>query len=223
MTLMVPSWTRDLHAPGWANIHDIINAPPRLTAVDAFLGDPHAHTLILGKDCAPASEFRKRVSRGESDPYRHNPRLPTNRMLSAMLRRVGVAAALDGSNSATCGCYYANAYWLLRDDNHFSGALQNKEEAYRQSAHVLAYLFESLRPVRVIAMGEDAYQVLMRYLGLEECWRVNLEERRAVMADGVKLCASSHLGYFGTRNRIPRATREECMSAIQEDWARAFQ
>jgi hypothetical protein len=72
MSLTVPGWISDLCADGWTSIHDIVVDPPRLTAVDAFLGDVHAHTLVLRKDCAPASEFRKRIGRGDPDPYRHN-------------------------------------------------------------------------------------------------------------------------------------------------------
>jgi hypothetical protein len=49
MTLPIPDWAPDLHAEGWVNIHEVVLSPPRLTAVDAFLGDPNAETLVLGK------------------------------------------------------------------------------------------------------------------------------------------------------------------------------
>jgi hypothetical protein len=222
LSLAVPDWTRRLRADGWANIHDIVAHPPRLAGIDSFLGDTSAHTLILGKDCAPASEFRKRVKRGESDPYRHNPKLLTNRRVSEVLAHVGVHAPLDGSNAKTCGIYYANAYWLLRDDDRFSGALPNRDEARRQSALVIKYLFEQLPLKRVIAMGVDAYEAVTRIFSLHESWRGNLDARRAVSMNGVKIVASAHPGHFGPLNRIPGGGRANGMAAIIEDWKRGF-
>jgi hypothetical protein len=223
MTLPVPTWTRNLQADGWVNIHDIIVQPPRLTAVDAFMGDPNAETLVLGKDSAPASLFAALARERSPDPYRHDSTLPTNRMLHAILAHVGVDAPLDGSKARTCGVYYANAYWLLRGDGRFSGALPNPEQARAQSARVLAYILNSLpRLRRIIAMGKDAFAALMQFYNLDADWRRNLVERRAISADGIRIHASSHLGHFGVRMRLPRATPEQRIAAIQADWIAAF-
>ncbi len=223
MTLHVPAWAAELQAPGWANIHEIIPAPPRLSGVDAFLGDTNAHTLVLGKDAAPARVFRQLVTDGHPDPYRHDPALPTNQMLQHVLSAVGIDATLDGSKAATCGVYYANAYWLLRDDNRFSGPLKNADAAFEQSKRVLEYMLSSLTRVeRVIAMGADACAALMRFYGLRQDWRSNLRQRRHVRVDGVKLCASSHLGYFGVRMRLRGASASEKQQAITDDWKAAF-
>lgn len=223
MTLPVPSWVAELHAPGWANIHEIIPAPPRLSGVDAFLGDTNAHTLVLGKDSAPARVFHRLVADGHPDPYRHDPELPTNLMLKQVLGAVGIDASMDGSTAATCGVYYANAYWLLRDDDRFSGPLTNASEAFQQSRLVLEYMLSSLtRLERIVAMGADAYAALMHFYGLTEDWRTNLHQRRHVDVDGVKLCASSHLGYFGVRQRLRRVTPDEKRQAIFDDWKAAI-
>lgn len=224
LTLPVPSWAADLHAPGWANIHDIIPKPPRLTGVDAFLGDTDAHTLVLGKDAAPARVFRQLLEDNHPDPYRHDPALPTNRMLQQVLGTVGIDAPLDGSKAATCGVYYANAYWLIRDDDRFSGPLKNGDAAFEQSKRVLEYMLSSLtRLERVIAMGADAYAALMQFYDLSEDWRSNLQGRRRVAVNGLKLCASSHLGYFGVRMRLRSASPDEKRQAIFEDWDAAFE
>lgn len=223
MTLPVPAWTADLHAPGWANIHEIIAAPPRLSGVDAFLGDTKAHTLVLGKDAAPARVFRQLVDDNHPDPYRHDPALPTNQMLQQVLGAVGIDAPLDGSKAATCGVYYANAYWLLRDDDRFSGPLKNADAAFEQSQRILEYVLSNLTGLeRVIAMGADAYAALMQFYDLSEDWRTNLHERRHIHANGLKVCASSHLGYFGVRMRLRGATQDERKQAIVEDWKAAF-
>ncbi len=223
MTLPVPDWTAELRAPGWANIHDIIPKPPRLTGVDAFLGDTNAHTLVLGKDAAPARVFRQLITDGHPDPYRHDPTLPTNQMLQQVLGTVGIDVPLDGSKAATCGVYYANAYWLLRDDDRFSGPLKNADAAFEQSKRVLEYMLSSLtRLKRVIAMGSDAYAALMQFYDLSEDWRTNLHQGRHVHVDGLKLCASSHLGYFGVRMRLLGATPDEKRQAIIDDWKAAF-
>lgn len=156
LTLPVPNWAAELGAPGWANIHDIIPAPPRLSGVDAFLGAPNAHTLVLGKDAAPARVLRQLVTDGHPDPYRHDPALPTNQMLQQVLGTVGLDAPLDGSKAATCGVYYANAYWLLRDDDRFSGPLKNVDAAFEQSRRVLDYMRSSLTWLeQVITMDAD--------------------------------------------------------------------
>ena len=223
MTLPVPSWAAELHAPGWANIHDIIPEPPRLSGVDAFLGDTGAHTLVLGKDAAPARVFRQLVEESHPDPYRHDPALPTNQMLQQVLGAVGIDAPLNGSRAASCGVYYANAYWLLRDDDHFSGPLKNADAAFEQSKRVLEYMLSNLtRLERVIAMGADAYTALMQFFDLREDWRSNLHEQRHVRVGSLKLCASSHLGYFGVRMRLRGATQDERKQAIIDDWKAAF-
>ena len=191
--------------------------------MDAFLGDANAHTLVLGKDSAPARVFRRLVADGHPDPYRHDPTLPTNVMLKQVLGAVGIDVSRDGSTATTCGAYYANAYWLLRDDDRFSGPLTNAAEAFQQSRPVLQYMLSSLtRLERVIAMGADAYAALMSFYGLSEDWRACLQQRRHVDANGVKLCASSHLGYFGVRMRLRGATQDQKRQAIVEDWKSAF-
>lgn len=223
MTLPVPDWTTELRAPGWANIHDIIPKPSRLTGVDAFLGDTDAHTLVLGKDAAPARVFRQLLEDNHPDPYRHDPALPTNQMLQHVLSAVGIDAPLDGSKAATCGVYYANAYWLLRDDDRFSGPLKNADAAFEQSKRVLEYMLSSLtRLERIIAMGADAYAALMSFYGLREDWRSNLHQRRHVRVGGVKLCASSHLGYFGVRMRQKGVSADMKRQTIIDDWKAAF-
>ncbi|MDX2274217.1 MAG: hypothetical protein NW206_02105 [Hyphomonadaceae bacterium] len=223
MSLPVPHWAAELEAAGWANIHSIVPQPLRLSGVDAFLGDTNAHTLILGKDSAPARVFRRLVADGHPDPYRHDPTLPTNLMLQQVLGAVGIDASLDGSTASTCGVYYANAYWLLRDDDRFSGPLTNASEAFQQSRPVLEYMLSSLtRLERIIAMGADAYAALMSFYGMSEDWRANLQQRRHVVANGLKLCASSHLGYFGVRMRLRGSTRDQKRQAVIEDWKSAF-
>ena len=223
MPLPIPPWAADIRASGWANIHDILARPGRLTGVDAYLGDINAHTLVLGKDCAPARVFRQRLASGDRDPYRHDPKLPTNRMLHAVLKNVGVDAPLDGSNSSGCGLYYANAYYLLRDDGAFSGTLPNAKEAFNEGRLVLDYLLSSLVKLgRVIAMGADAYSALMTHLGVEADWRANLEAGRAVEISGIKVFASSHLGSRGVSMRLPGSPREKSVAAIKQDWARVF-
>lgn len=223
MSLAVPTWACELQASGWANIHSIVESPPRLSGVDAFLGDVKAETLVLGKDSAPASVFKKLVVDGHPDPYRHDPTLPTNRMLERVLRDLGFDARLDGSTSATCGVYYANAYWLLRDDDRFSGPLKNADEAFVQSRPIMSYMFAELpRLKRIVALGADSYAALMRFYDLKEDWRSNLHQRRCVQADGRRLYASSHLGYFGVRMRMPKASPEVRYQTILDDWKSAF-
>lgn len=224
MTLSIPSWAGDLRADGWANIHDIVPAPPRLTGVDAFLGDRQAHTLILGKDCAPARAFRRRVAAGHDDPYSHDPTLPTNLMLSEVLAHVGIDAPLDGSRASDCGLYYANAFYLLRDDNRFSGALPPADTAWAESQKVLAYVLASLPKLeRIICMGSDAYERLANHLGLRNTnWRRQVEERAPFVANGCRVYAMSHLGYFGVMSRVRGKGRKACVAEIKDDWAAAF-
>lgn len=223
MSLRIPAWAPELKADGWANIHTIVQNPPRLTAVDAYLGDLNAHTLVLGKDCAPAAVFRRLRDAGHPDPYRHDPKLPTNRMLCDVLHHVGIDAPLDGSKASSCGLYYANAYWLLRDDGKFSGTPPNAQEARSQSTRMLDFIITSLPKLeRIIAMGSDAHFALTKHYGLEAGWREHLDARRPISANGAYLWASSHLGSRGVTGRVPAAGRETCVKAIREDWAAFF-
>ncbi len=221
--LPIPSWARSLRAEGWANIHDLIEQPPRLTGVDSFCGDVRAHTLILGKDCAPTRVFRKRLARGHRDPWSHDPKLKTNRTLARMLLAVGIEAPVDGSAAASCGAYYANANYLLRDDGAFSGALPNAAAGLSASRPILEYILDALPLIRVIAMGEDAYRALACIYDLETPWRVAVTDRvRATTSGGLMIFASSHLGHWGVRNRAPGSSREACLALIEEDWRAMF-
>ena len=88
---------------------------------------------------------------------------------------------------------------------------------------MLEYILSSLtRLERIVAMGADAYAALMSFYNLREDWRTNLHQRRHVVANGRKLVASSHLGYFGVRNRLAGATPDQKRQAIIEDWKAAF-
>ncbi len=224
MSLSVPPWAPNLRAEGWVNIHDIVPQPKRLSAVDAFLGDQGASTLVLGKDSAPASVFHKLVAQGVLDPYRHDEKLPTNRNLSRVLAGVGVEAPLDGSRARTCGVYYANAYWLLRGDGKYSGSLKNREQARRESGRIVEYMLTSLpRLERVVVMGSDAYDALLSLFGLKGDWRTDMTQQRVLRADKFRIFPTAHLGFFGPGNRVPGASRTECWRAIAEDWKRAFE
>lgn len=57
----------------------------------------------------------------------------------------------------------------------------------------------------------------MQFYGLTENWRTNPHGRRRVDVNGLKLCASSHLGYFGVRMRLRGATPNEKRQAINDD------
>jgi len=217
--LPIPTWARAIRAEGWANIHDIIKDPPRLTGVDSFCGDVRAHTLIVGKDCAPTRVFHKRLSKGHSDPWSHDPKLTTNRTLSRMLAAIGVTAPVDGSSASTCGAYYANAHYLLRDDGAFSGTLPNAAAGLAASRPILEYILEELPLKRVIAMGEDAYRALSAIYGLETPWRIAVTQRmHQPVGGGLRVCTSSHLGRWGVINRAPGTTRDACLTLIEEDW-----
>lgn len=223
VSLPIPNWAPDLAAEGWVNIHAILSKPPRLYGVDALMGDVSAHTLVLGKDAAPARVFIQLRDRGDPDPYRHDPHLPTNLMLHSVLDELRIAAPLDGSRARDCGLYYANAHYLLRADNRFSGALPNRVEAASQSKRMLQYLLASLPKLRrVIAMGADAYSAVTAHYGIDANWRENLVARQPVVADGRSIHATSHMGYFGTRMRSPGATKAERRRIIVEDWRAAF-
>lgn len=218
-----PSWVRALHADGWANIFDVLPEPRRLTGVDSYCGDWSARTLVLGKDCAPARVFRRRLAEGMGDPYRHDPNLPTNKMLRAVLESVGIEAPLDGSRASMCGVFYANAYFLLRDDDRFSGALPNRRAALAESKKVLRFILENQPNLeRIIAMGEDAYAALADLFGFSGEWRRDLEGRRHRKADRWEIVASSHLGSRGVRNRAPGESIDACKRLILDDWRAAF-
>lgn len=225
--LPIPNWAPDIQTAQWANIHDLIGTPRRLTGVDSFCGDPSAHTLILGKDFAPARVIRERLRQGDADPWRHDPKLPTNRMIADVLGRVGIVAPVDGANSASCKVYYANAYYLLRDDDKFAGALPNARAAWAASQRMLTHIIISLSQLeRIIAMGEDAYGALAKLYGLDTPWRRAVNDGiQAPISLGdrsVRICASVHLGARGVRNRIPGAPRADCVAAIHRDWENFF-
>jgi hypothetical protein len=144
-------------------------------------------------------------------------------MLHAALSAVGIDAPLDGSRASACGVFYANAYFLLRDDDEFSGALPNRRAAFSESKRVLCFILDNQPTLeRIIAMGEDAYTALQELLGFEGSWRKDLQTRRHTKVDGLQIVASSHLGSRGVRNRAPGAPIETCKNLIFDDWRAGF-
>lgn len=216
MALPAPSEFAAISADGWVNIFEVLGAaPPRISGVDAFLGDENAHTLVLGQDFGPAERVRVRQRSGDPDPYRHFPGLPTNRRLGELLD-----IPIDGHNAERCGVYYANAIFLLREGERFSGEIR-LQDAMVRSQPVLSHVLSSLPKLRrIIAVGETAYQALLRHFKAAGDWRSALELRRSLRLGerGYEVWAASHLGTWGVRNRKPGAPLAECWELIKGEW-----
>jgi hypothetical protein len=223
MALPVPSQFAQIEAPGWVNIHKILGAPaPRLTGVDAWLGDRNAHTLLLGQDFGPASFIENAMARGEADPFRHYARLPANVRLASLLAENGIDAPLDGSRAHNCGLYYANATYLLRAAGGFQGAAKFNQ-ALSHSRVVVDYIIESLPLRRIIAMGETAFNAIVARSQLRGIrWRDAIESGRPIQIDGIMMWAVSHPGSWGLKNRRQNASYEQRVELVRCDWKRVF-
>ena len=152
-----------LQADGYKNINCLVQIRDRLHISETLFGDLGAKVMILGQDGAPFNKIKKLVDLEGPDGYRHGPDVKTNLNLVECLRPY--ISRQTNNNSVipakSCGVFYANAVWLLKETEGMAGALPNLKGVLNVCQIVLEETVRGLPQLEVIiALGAAAYKSL---------------------------------------------------------------
>ena len=151
----IPKWIRDLSHPDYRNIFSYGLGNTHLWGTETFLGDWDGQFLLLAKDFYPASYIDSHIRAGDKNPYRHDPKIPTNRNLRKILQHFGKHD--DTTPNTDCGFLFASVCFLLRDDGLVRAPLPDARKVLGLSAPVIQFTIEKMPNLKhVILMGNDA-------------------------------------------------------------------
>lgn len=174
---------------GYTNVYTLIPDESRLYGTEDLYGDWDGRALLLAKDFACSDVIHERIRGGDPRPYRHEPKLRTNKMLR---RRADMLA--KGDNPETCGLLYGSALaCLLRNDGKMSGALPNRKEAIVFGERVLGFVLEQMPRLRsIVCLGDESWRCAMGALGATGCWAGCRDSGQTISANGVTVIGAFH-------------------------------
>lgn len=150
-----------LKCDGYRNINEIVRIEDRLHICETLYGDENAEILLLGQDGANFSTIKHWVEVEGEKGYRHGPKVKTNLNLEYCLDPYlkNQNADIRDISPETCGIYYANAIWLLKESNTMSGSIKNKKEVFEVCKPVFKETILGLRNLKcIITLGKISYQ-----------------------------------------------------------------
>jgi len=190
----IPDWIRDFRTPNYTNIYELCPDESRLYGTESLYGDWSAEVLLLAKDFAPRCLIDDRLADGDQRPFRHEPKMKTNRMLQCYAAPFG-DRLLYGS--ALAG--------LLRNDGKVRGALPDRATVMPWAARVLDFTILSMPNLKSIAcLGADAWDCTLRAIGISnQDWRTHRIDRRPLNVNGLQIHALAHPSTFpGGRDTV---------------------
>lgn len=163
-TPALPSWIVEAHVRGYVTADRWLTGERRLFGSETLWGDWNGRVLVLAKDWGPSRLLRARIDAGEPQPWRHEPRMLTNRRLVRLGALAGIYAAEEGLDGVgvqrerECGALYGSALAnLLREDGRVSGALPNRGAALEYGVEVLRFVRAHMPALEVVmCLGGEA-------------------------------------------------------------------
>lgn len=159
-TPAIPQSVRKIYHARYRNIFSFGLGNKNLWGTETLLGDWDGEHLLIAKDFYPAQYIEERLDAGDTNPYSHNPKAPTNKNLLKTLRHFGQLE--DGFfQNTSCNFLYISACFLLRNDGLKRGDLPDAQHAFAISAPVVRFTMKHMPRLRkVVAMGGDASRAL---------------------------------------------------------------
>ena len=153
--------------PGYRNINEIYPQHESLHVCETLFGDRGAQLLLLLQDAASFQKMKALFESTGKNPFRHDPSFRTNKNLFKILRGFfPVGDSLETPNNRSCGVYYANSVWLLKETDGAQGELSDPDEVCDQE--ILQATFNQLNDLRlVIACGYLAYRTIASVAGID--------------------------------------------------------
>lgn len=202
----IPTWIKNYRAPGYTNIWELLPHEKKLYGTETLFGDWDGELLILLQDFSTRQEIEQRITAGDTNPYRHDPDIKTNRRLE-----VCAAHFSRGLDPRTCGILYGSALvGLLKEGDSLSSGLGKWHSVLAYAQEVLAWTLGQMPAVKMVACcGKVAWETATTTHGLKGLdWRTYLERRIPVKAGKVLLFAQRH-----PVNREPRS-----VALAGEEW-----
>lgn len=145
----------------YTNIFQIVPDETRLFGTESLYGDWDAALLLLAKDFAPVQVVRRRISEGDSRPFRHG-----QSALDFQRMGVGTNEHIETLTARLqCKKLYGSAFGgLLRNDGKASGPLPGYAHVRDEyAAGMLKWVIEEATNLRmVVCLGWEAWDCLFR-------------------------------------------------------------
>lgn len=170
----------DIELRGFKNPNELF-AGTNLTIQDqlhpgeTLFGDLKAEVLLLAQDPACFNKLMSIVRNEGVNGYRHGKNVKTNVRLKEILNAFADAKQRCGNNR-NCGLFYANAIWLLKDEESMSAEIKTPNLAYERCEPVFKETVSGLDQLKlIIALGAHAYKFLgfidKSLLPSRRCWQ----------------------------------------------------
>jgi hypothetical protein len=152
---------KDSHVEGYRNINELFPQHEQLHACETLFGDFDARVMVLAQDAANFKTLESLYQKDpKSNPFRHGEKVETNINLFNLLNSQNIfdLGTFRHPNNRSCGVYYANAIWLLKDSEGMSGAITSKRAIYQESKNILEATIKNLEKLRlVVTMGRESF------------------------------------------------------------------
>ena len=190
MTPPIPHWMHSARIPGYTNIYEVLPNEARVYGTESLFGDWDGRVLLLAQDFAPIQYVLKQMAEGETDPFRHNPLMQTNKRLIQHTAHIR-----ESDSPSSCGILYGSALaGLCKDDASVRGVLPSRGLAIEYGARVLSYVVENMPNLKVILGLGSVPNAMISELMEPACdWKSARDACRAVHTDdGRTLVFASH-------------------------------
>ena len=171
-----------LNLEGYRNINELYKQDSQLHACETLFGDWNAEVMVLAQDAANFNTLKKLIDTDNKNPFRHSHTNNTNINLYNILFSLNRfdMGEFCKPNNRNCGLYYANAIWLLKESEGMSGAITNKEMAYKINQEVFAETLKNLKKLKlIVTLGEHSFNFIKHFFKkqIELDWHSTVKER----------------------------------------------
>ncbi|WP_271168295.1 urease accessory protein UreE [Hansschlegelia plantiphila] len=190
---------------------------------ESLCGDWNGDLLIVAEHFAPDHVIDDRLAAGKADPYSHDPTFFTNQRIAELLTKNNRIARIDGSSNTTCGALYISACFFLRVG---VGASTRLPRGWKKGSHQVFDFVLSYMPnlKKIACLGQLSFNFVLDRYSLSTDWKTTRDSRNAIkindnnLGRNFSIYAHSHPGVLGTNMRLPKASKEDRIAAINEDW-----
>lgn len=166
MTRKLGNDFKHVELEGYRNINELYEQDSQLHSCETLFGDWNAEVMVLAQDAANFRTLKKLKDADNKNPFRHSPTNKTNKNLYDVLSVLNHFDMGDfcKPNNRNCGLYFANAIWLLKDSEGMSGAITNKEVAYKKNQEVFTATLKNLSNLKLIlTLGQHSFNFIKQF------------------------------------------------------------
>jgi len=201
-----------LRLAGYRNINELTRVEHQLHGCETLFGDFSARVMVLLQDFANVPIVQARTEQGERNPFHHSVEAQTNVNLVRLFTPYFDVNIHGGECARTCGLYYANAVWLLKEDPKGLGksaSLPRLRQVLQECEPVFRATLQNLPDLElIIAFGSVAFQALQMYLNIHGDWLGMVTSRRVLSVGRYLVGATTHSTARGVMRRKQMSPNE---------------